>query len=500
MKKLVLTLLIACIVIINSSAQIVFEDKKGLVSKATFNKKVTQDFSYLLLGDNSPQQGISATLNDNGSNIKINGLLYSGKRGILSLEADLAASNGVYFFDEENGSEKARISLNYYKKIWYNSEYLNKTPVEKMKTKLEVLSLIADAKSKYDFLNGLMKQNFSELQETNQILDNRVVIELKRLSREYINSQDDEGYKVLPKKTFDESLYDQLISKLDTATIPMTILSKTNGIQEKKDFNITSTTRVNLQKLLKDYVEHQMYILEELEDKIITLELKDAEAKWTSDKVLFFGITPFYQRESFRRFTFDESVSFANMFGNEIGDIYGVIASLSFNYERGENQKTSYKPNKFFVRVTAGVNRASNISGFRNNTLNLTTPVGDDVNGNPIIFTNTDAAFIGDATYEYGAGSNFVFDLYYYPFNIPVGLFGILGYQYVNFSSDKNIKDKEIIPLRLGMLFNLKNKKKDSPLVTVQAFIDRTDLNLSPNGNDNDLRFGIGIGLPVNIR
>ncbi|PZW39033.1 hypothetical protein LX95_02173 [Mesonia algae] len=54
--------------------------------------------------------------------------------------------------------------------------------------------------------------------------------------------------------------------------------------------------------------------------------------------------------------------------------------------------------------------------------------------------------------------------------------------------------------MRLGILFNLKNKEKDKPLVTIQTFLDRADLSLSPNGKDNDLRFGLGIGLPINLK
>ena len=117
-----------------------------------------------------------------------------------------------------------------------------------------------------------------------------------------------------------------------------------------------------------------------------------------------------------------------------------------------------------------------------------------------LLFTKDDAAFIGDSRYEYGTSNSVKLETYYYPFNIPIGLFGILSYEYINFSRLKDVQDKELSPMRLGVLFNLKNKEKDKPLVTIQAFLDRTDLSLSPNGRDNDLRFGLGVGLPINIR
>jgi len=47
--------------------------------------------------------------------------------------------------------------------------------------------------------------------------------------------------------------------------------------------------------------------------------------------------------------------------------------------------------------------------------------------------------------------------------------------------------------MRLGDLFSLKNKENKKPLVTIQIFLDRTDLNLDSSGSDNDLGFGLGV-------
>ena len=144
-----------------------------------------------------------------------------------------------------------------------------------------------------------------------------------------------------------------------------------------------------------------------------------------------------------------------------------------------------------------GVNRASNISVFNNSNFNLTNSIGVDNQGNSIETIRTVSGFIGNQEYEYGTGFRMGADFYYYPFSIPIGVFGSISYEFINFSSSTKVDDIEISPMRLGILFDLKNKEKDKPAVTIQAFIDRTDLNKSPTGDNGDLRFGLGVGLPV---
>lgn len=488
MKKLILTLLIACITIINLSGQtIVIEDKNELISDAAYSKKISEDFSYLLLGNNSPQQGVSATLNDDGSTIKLNGLLYSGSTGVLTLEADLSASNGVYFFDEENGSERAKISFNYYRKIYTNSYYYSLSDLKKKKLKLSILDTIIKTYSKYKILKDIIKNNKIIEDSILNKIDEIVKPKVKYLIEKYINSEKEDIYiDLLPTYDIKTAIYDSKENLLKV------IFSSSE--------NETIHNNLKIAKLLKDFDQVQQVILKTLEKDINKLEIEETKQQWTQQHLLFFGATPFYQRESFKRFAFDSTQTFRDMFSSEKGDIYGITLSLNYNFEKGAGLQNKLIPERVFIRLSTTAQRTSNISAFRNSSLDLTTPVGNDSNGNPIIFTNSDAAFIGDTSYEYGTGNSFSFELYYYPFKLPVGIFGRIGYEYINFSRFTNIKDKEISPLRLGLLFSLKNKEKDKPLITVQTFMDRTDLSLSPNGNDNDLRFGLGIGLPINIR
>lgn len=494
------TLLLLLIHNASMYGQIVFEEKGDLVSPTAYDKMIAEDFGYLILSDNSPQQGIAATVNDDGSNIKINGLLYSGNYGILGIEANLNASNGVYFFDEENGTEKGKISLNYYKSLFTLSSYSNPSNVKKVKTQLDILDYFIDAKSKHLKYTKLIEDNviafgLDTLTFKDELGFAAVSDKLRKLARKYINSQDIQGYELIPIRKIDDKDI-----KIDTTYTAIEIKVPKFNKKEIEYLKISKPTQYDLKALLDAYLKNKNFVLKELEDKINTTEINNADSQWLGKHITFLGLSPFYQRESFKRFTYDESKAFANMFNTTLGDVYGITASFNYNYNRGPGRKTAWFPNQFFSRLSVSASRASNISTFTNSSFNFSNPMGNDVNGNPILIESTKSAYNGTARYEYGTSNSFMFEVYYYPFALPVGLFGYVGYQYINFSRLKDVEDKEISPMRFGLLFNLKNKEKDKPLVTIQTFIDRTDLSLSPNGKDNDLRFGVGVGLPINIK
>ena len=98
----------------------------------------------------------------------------------------------------------------------------------------------------------------------------------------------------------------------------------------------------------------------------------------------------------------------------------------------------------------------------------------------------------------YSSGNSFALgtEAYWYPFE-RFGLFGQIGYNNLNFDTGEG-EDVEIYSLRLGLLFNIKGKEKN--YATLQLFADRSDLSLSPNSNDEDLRFGFKVGVPFNFK
>ncbi|MDY2586783.1 hypothetical protein [Winogradskyella aquimaris] len=488
-----LSLLLTFIVSIPCFTQVEFESKDGLISSAAYNTKIAKDFNYLILGDNSPQQGISATLNEKKSNIKINGLFYSGPTGVFTIEADLAASNGIYFFDQENGSEQGKITLNYYRRLTSLSKYKSLNPKNRAYINLQIVDLLAKTKTKYDNLLALLKTvKFNDAVRVSSDEEKRIYKQLRSITRNYINEDDKKGYDELPT------------TKFVSANYVKSTMANDNGGNQKgkdgiKDIKIDNKNNFDLIKLIKDYDETRDFILTKLEDSINKIELQNTSKQWTYNHTLFYGVSPFYERQSFKRFTYNANQSFSDMFNQVKGDIYGVTLSLNYSIEKGLANKKKLSPHSLFTRLSLSLIRGSNISNFRNSTLETSGVFGNDVNGNPVIFTNSDNAFIGDTRYEYGFGQRFTLDTYFYPLDLPIGLFGIISYEKIDFSSRSSAKDKEMYPLRLGLLFSLVNKDSKKPNITIQTFLDRTDLNLSPNGKDKDLRFGLGIGLPINF-
>jgi hypothetical protein len=81
-----------------------------------------------------------------------------------------------------------------------------------------------------------------------------------------------------------------------------------------------------------------------------------------------------------------------------------------------------------------------------------------------------------------------------------LGIFAEFSHRYVDFGDDSLAENLQITPLRLGLLLNLKNKEKDKPMFTLSLFMDRTDLSKTPNEPDDDMRIGLGLGIPINFK
>ncbi|SIS71002.1 hypothetical protein SAMN05421766_103532 [Zobellia uliginosa] len=505
MKKLVCTLFYCLIFTkFGLSQDVIIKKKEEPVSNSAYSSKISKHLNFLLLGDNSPQQGISAVVNEKKTNVKISGLLYSGNKGVLSVEADLAASNGIFFLDQEKGSDQGKITFNFYKNVCSFSEYYKEKRIDKLTSKLEIVEILHKQLSEYNKLKEAVEeieiQFLSEEKNKNGVEDeDEVIEELKYLIGYHINDQEAEAFKVLEESVFDKTIYEL---KEDGFTIRLKEkeTDKENTKDSKKKDDTSKKEKAGQNKTLKDFRAKRITILKGLRDSIISTELKNAETLWAGNHIVFLGISPFYERQGLKRFSYDDSKSFKDMFTSEKGNIYGITLSVNYSLEKGEASKSIFKPENLFIRLSTSLGRASNFSNFKNSTLNINTPLGSDVNGNPVIFTNSDTAFIGDSGFEYGFSSSLSLEAYYYPFKVPVGLFGKIGYENIRFNRGSTLDNIEMYPMRLGVLFSLKNKEKDKPLLTIQTFLDRTDLNLDPSQPDNDLRFGIGIGLPINIK
>ena len=475
------------------TAQIKVDRKQQNVSDRAFSKKVTKDFNYLILGENSPQQGISTTLNEDKTNLKISGNLFVKGRNFVSIEADLSASNGIFFFDKNNGSDKGKITINYFFRKGEGAGYYKLDGLTRAKIKLEILELLTKAKSDYLGLKGLLEGVLEDKKLLEKEDKDEALGKIQKLVDYYLAGEnlklDNLGEREFKNTTYELKKEDELLS--------MGFTYAENG-KEKNIFK-KNNKKLNLSKLLNDFLSKQEFILKKLDDSIQTVELNNAEKKWASTRFFFWGISPFYERQSLKRFSFDSSMEFDKMFIDERGNSLGVTTTFNFSQNKEQGSQNIWKPESIFLRVGASLARSSNISSFKNSTLGATELLGNDVEGNPVQLTSSNEAFIKDTPLEFGIGTGIFFEGYLYPFK-SIGIFTRIGYEKINFIDSSDIDDISQIPMRAGILFNLKNKEKDKPIITIQAFLDRTNLKLDSSEPDNDLRFGIGVGLPINIR
>lgn len=472
MKKTIIILLTLFINTVTAQEEL----DSTLLSTGAYTKMISEELNYLILGETSPQQGFGFTLNDDKSNLKISGLLTEWNKSLLTTEADLTASDGIYFFDENGGSKQSKISINYFHNIINRSVYIDDHDESYTMKLLLIQEVLKENAGKYNELLRILTSYNLPIDEKHR---NSAKSELVKVFKKFKLNYDS-------KNSYNFNLKDYKRKSTEKVWV------KNKFVDKQTDYNLS--------KVYEEYRKAVYHINNKLEDEIYEIERRVVKNHWTSHKLFFIGAKGFYQRESFRRFTYDSALEFSKMFSNEKGDVFGGEMSLNFNYNM-ETRNRWWQPNNLFIRVNGKFRRASNISRFKNNSINTNSFIGNDVNGTPINSSGTDNAYIGDSLYEYGFGTSIGIDLYVFPSKkIPLGLFLELSHEYISFDKDKEIDDIQLSPLRTGILYNLKNKEKDKPIVTISLFMDRTDLSLSPNGNDNDLKFGVGVGIPVNFR
>lgn len=497
---------------IENDTLIILKDN-GLISNTAFSKVVSQDLDYLIFNNLSPKEGVSATVKADGTQIILNGKLYSGNKGTLTIGANLASTKGIYFFDEDTGGDDATITLNLFKPYHKRYFYQNNSDFGQTNLKVNAVKLISDAKAKLDYImprlfelvNIQENTNTAPVRSQNKFFDfpndaengknykettayKKLDCELRKLTKTYINSQDVKVYDNLPVGFFDSKDFE----KKPNSRTASKIISESDVNDNPTIFSYTN----DLQELLKQYQELYTYILNgELEKRVVTQEIKDAQEFWSSKHLLFYSVHPFYKRESLSIFNRSN-----NVIDSIDGDIYGITFNwFNYSYQNLQKNGSRYYPKKVFFRTGVTASRTSNRSQFKESNVVITEDLGIDPNGNPITSTSNTSAFTGENQYQYGNSLGLTAELIIYPFKLPVGFFSSIGYSKTVFPGATGISSIELSPMRLGTLLNFKKKDSEKDVVVVQLFLDRSDLSLSPNGVDNDLRFGLGIGVPLSF-
>ncbi|WP_160114345.1 hypothetical protein [Aquimarina sp. AU119] len=516
MKKIKLSIFLMLLYssLVNSQIN---DKSNNLVSSGAFNKLVFQDLNFMILGDAAPQQGLAFELNDDNTEIEASGYLGNKKNYFFTIDGEFTVDNGVYFFDENEGSKKSRFAFNTYiglnksKRSFYSMNGGN----ESIDTKIDDDKKKQYLSKKYNTRIAFIKKNlylvdsvpsyfyrfkgFVEYMKKNDLTsiickdEECSDIELYYAERIDTIQKSYKGYiKIDDKKTIkvDDTKY-RLTTKAANRVLTVTDEKEENENYKKKDYVQKLPGDMNVLKLLEDY-KSAKDALDDIVENTKDKELAIAQESWTSKKISFLGISPFYQRESTTLYEFRENTEFNKLFQDITGDVYGATVSYNYVWQR--------KGQKYLIfRGLVSASRSSNINQFKQQTITVDVPTGDVIGGVPITIANSKKGYIGDAAYTYGFRQSYDVELYYSNFIKYLGVFGNIGYNKLGFSEDSGIKDIEQFPLRLGLLLNLKSKDEEKNILTLQLFMDRQDLNKSPNGDDKDLRFGFKVGLPINI-
>jgi len=483
---------------------------KRLVSSYSFNKLVFKDLSHLLLGDSNLSEGIEASFDGNTSEISLSGTVYSGDNRLINVKGNFSATdNDIYFIDENNGSTNAKITLNYYRAFkggrWYDSPITSDKSkrgfykIEKAK-QLEISNIIKD----YYHTTVLLEKAGISVPTIDIANSDTKQCKVENCTNNNLYSFNNEIIK------FGYSLYVKDIDintiNKDTAYITakklkgspknnkfVTNIIKSDDEKIKIPKTLDKEVSYDIDKVLALY-EKTITAMDSITSKLIKIEETTAQPYWNSKKLSFFGVSPFYEREEIKNvFLENATVSFEDQFQNTSGDLFGIEGQVGYFYQA---KKSTYKTKMFFTRATLNIGRGSNIKAFTSRT--YTSTITDTINSQTITEPRErDGNFnINGNSYNFAFNLGLGGEVYWYPTE-RFGLFGLIGYNNLNFDNGKG-KDIEIYNLRLGTLFNIKSKDKE--FATLQLFADRSDLSLSPNGSDENLRFGFKIGLPFNFK
>lgn len=468
-----------------------------LVSNNAFNKLLFNDLNFLILGENTPSQGFSTELTDGSSKLSLKGLILSKSNWLLTIDGNFSVDEGVYFFDEDGGSKQASFALNLFfagnytrnfnsantpsvKRTLLNRNFLVKDTIYKAYEKFYKLqSLVSYVKIPISVIKDSEKVIINSNKPRYKVYEDALVLEkfiedfnLENKSRDL---SFDTNFKII---NIDDSGQTQSTKK-DTIVI------------NPLNFKIGNTI-VNPKKLIEAY-EKSLAQINSLSTTVENLEIENATGKWTSKSVYYLGISPYYQRENITTFSFEEGVAFDKLFSDNTGDLYGLMASG--NYFRQNKNWLGY------ARLLGKVGRGSNLASLNKKTYVFNTIIGNN-GGEDIIVTNEKVGYSNSRNedYTYGVESSVMIEAYGTYKNI--GLFGQIGYNNLNFRNNTNVKNMERYPFRAGILLNLKDETKN--IITLQVFVDRSDLSIDPTPRDisknDDWRFGFKIGLPIFVK
>lgn len=457
-----------------------------------FNTLIKRDLTFLIVGEKNPTQGLDFELNDDKTKITAGGFL-NILNGLMTLEGDLSADDGVYFFNDD-GAKKASISFNYFRAFGglggYNIDSNANTQRIYIKKALLKADTLLTIKRDYIFLyqylraNGIpveqVKDLDEEFTETNKVNDSKINYSIKKeflLSNfQYIKDEYDKKY-FNPNgggKTRSVEIYEE-------------------DLKEDSDEVLRHSFKLKYSLKTLELIEDYQKAKERFDNRNTTmanLNIENSASAWNYRSLKFLSFSGSYSRESLDIYNQNSDAdTLSKRFHDTKGDLFKLNSSFNFYklFKRGYY---------LFFKGGIGVGRASNISSFSKKTFQVSLPIGQLTEDTDITNIQSQEGYTGANRYKYGFLKEGTVEVYFG--GKVLGIFSKIGYEKIEYNED-GIKDFETYPWRCGLIFNLKSKSDKATSLILQIFVNRENLNLHPKADD-DLNYGLSVGLPINIR
>ncbi|WP_228851455.1 hypothetical protein [Aegicerativicinus sediminis] len=462
-------------------------DSKVPFTPGAFDKYLIDQLSFLILGKGNLQTGFGFELNKEKTDLKFNGLLLNSPKSLLTAEATFKAKEGFYFFDEEKGGSQASISLVYHVLFGKNvSSFVKRDEQDRKLLMVSIYNKLWRTELHYHYLKTIL-DSYNLYKENAKVKST-----LDTLKKQYNLIT-----PALPK--FDILQPDQAKGVDIKAYLKNGNLGPLEIVDHDQTIKTIESSMYDLEKVLTDFKAKETYILKDLEKELFGLERTYTNPSAMGTHLNYLSFEGYYERESLNLFHFDNTLSFGKMFQEERRDNYGLKASFNYYYLKGP-KGWKWVPNNGYIKIGGFAGRGTNFSKLTQKELETVSVIGEDVNGNSIELKDTKKAYSGETPYVYGFKYGLFADAYALFFKQKFGVFGEIKYENISFGDETGVDDIDLLPLRLGILYTFKSKEKDATFLVARIFMDRTDLGLSPNKPDNDLRIGFGVGIPINFR
>ncbi|WP_333599490.1 hypothetical protein [Flavobacterium sp.] len=474
------------------------------LSTTAFDSLVIGNLNFMVLGDDNVKQGVSYEYKEDNTELSLSGKLYSKDSFIMTVDGKFAVESGAFIFDETDGSKKGKLNLNFFfngfphlnskfysisgtntsndidtKRAMLQNEFDRQTLADSTYKKImEYEVILTQLNIPFVSINDpkfIKQRTFLNSNSGNGVAYNYNTITYQTANTTALIKKIKEYCKGLTSKTISS-----IIAEINGHTQKTVTINDNNGVQV---YSQGFAVDFNIDKLLKDYNEAYSK-LEKYAYENNKTEINNFKQYWTAERSNYFGVSPFYERQGFDIYDPNtaSNVSFKDRFTEIRSDLYGVNISYNFIY-------VSKSKSFIIARLLNAIGRSNNFDEYKKKSYSFTTS-SENVDGVPIEIIDTRTGYLngGNRNYEYGTFTETSFELYA---SLSVaGVFAKIGYK-----NNDALALRESYPFETGILINLKSKEKKN-IIAIQLFMSRLNLNTHP---DDDMNFGLKIGLPINI-